>query len=234
MFVARTNANKPRIVVQRDGLLAFDPAPSSRPAPLDAFLRWEIAAAGDRCGPTAVSWIDGEDRVVWQAAVPARMHALSFGPCNELKVVTYRRLPRLGSPFVANGGYLIANAVVVVVDSGGVWLLRKTDGATLLDVATNDSTSNPNVGLFFDGGEYVFDGTCRGRAYHGATFALCGDHVVYFNGKTALLVDIVKLRVDARASYPKNATIRSTGLHTDVTIHLGTHELALRGETYMK
>jgi hypothetical protein len=213
-----------RIVMLDRDAAAYEPRAGARPTPLEPFLRWELGAS---CEPTALALVDGDDRVVWQRAVPARVRALA-GDCDDAAV--YRRQPRAADGVIHGVmGIERTPAAVVEADYSGILVVRAGDGIVLLDQPAPAGSAS----VFFDQGTYDLDGTCQGRVRGARLFARCGDEAVYFNGSTAMLLSLASLRVEAQTTLPAGATVRSTGLRTDMTIQLGKHTLLLQGVTHV-
>jgi hypothetical protein len=92
--------------------------------------------------------------------------------------------------------------------------------------------------VVFDKGTFVVAGLpgCRDPARHARVFARCGERPVYFNGTTAMIVAIDKLRVEARGAYRRDATGRYIGRAERArgSISMGPYTLTLDGITYMR
>lgn len=195
-------------------------------------MRWETAeTTGSACHPRALSWIDGDEHVTWERAVPARFGAVSFGDCGELEMSSYRRRPRANAPLL----YLVYGSsetddAIVVGDETGVLALKKSDGALALDFEAPRNRG----GLMFDSGTFTLDGEprCEGPAHHARVFARCGDRIVYFNGTTAALVAPSPWRVEARATFSGPAT--GPPLRPEASLPLGTRTLTLKGTIYTR
>jgi outer membrane protein assembly factor BamB len=232
---ARSLAGAPRMIVPAGALAAFDPPAGSRPRSLAPFLRWEIEArtgtVREGCYARAFSWVDGDERVVWEKPVPPRVGTLFFGACDEPEVTFYAGAPRMGPPHVYTVlGVQATDDAVVEADLTGVLAMAKADGRPLLDVDA------PIAGdaLFFDAGSFRLDGKprCEGPSARAHVFARCGDRFVYFNGTTAALIATSPWRVEARATYPQDARTSPRDRGAEASIRLGKHTLTLRGVTY--
>jgi hypothetical protein len=228
----RTRAGDRRVVVPSTGLVAYS-APSSQPAPLQPFLRWELEAdANGRCHPRALSRIDGEERVVWERALPTRIRALDFGACDDQEVTGYRRGPRDAAWALYDAlGVVDTGTAFVTADPSGVLALRATDGAIVLDHAAAQGTDR----VFFDNGTFALRGIsgCDGRSRRARVFARCGARVLYFNGTTALVLALDPLRVLASAQFDRKAHLESAGARTHAVIPVGPYTLDLDGIVYM-
>ena len=218
-----------RVVIMERELAAFDLPAGAKPTPLAAFVRWELDG---RCRPSALALVDGDDRVVWQRAVPARVPGMSLGSCDDGEVREYRRRPRAtGNLLYHVLGIERTPAAIVEADVTGLFVLRASDGVVLLDVPAPASGTSS---VFFDQGTYDLDGACKGEVRHAQFFARCGDDAIYFNGATAILMSLVTLRVEAQTTFPTGATVRSSGVRTDITLRLGKHALTLQGMTFVE
>lgn len=237
--LARTRAGGVRVVLPlpEGSLAAFDLATDAQPKALDPFLRWHFEERMDadgrvRCHPDEVAWVDGDDEVVWNRALPARTRATSWGLCDDHEVAYYLRRPRYAgiSPHLLTGASA-AGDMVAVADMTGVLALARKDGAVLLDRAAR----RDDQALFFDSGTFALDSDppCSGQAPHGQVFAQCGSSLVYFNGSTALLIDMGAWRVEAESALTP-AMVTSRGVKTEAAIPLGARILSLRGRTYMR
>jgi outer membrane protein assembly factor BamB len=220
-----------RIIAPTGPLVAYD-LPHGMPPPLAPFLRWQFDPT--TCRTRALAWVDGDNRVVWERAVPARVVAAARGSCEQLELGYYRRRPRAS----ADGRFLSfgiheAETVLVQADVSGLFVLRKTDGAVLLDLDAPD-----DHGLFFDDGEFELRGLagCSGRSSYAHVLARCGERIVYFNGRTALVVALDTLRVEARGRFDGmvDAVHGRRAETSEAEIAVGAWTLVLRGITYMR
>lgn len=183
------------------------------------------------CRPAEVAWVDGDDKVVWKRGLPARLRATSWGLCSDEEVTYYLRRPRyVGLSPLLFPGVAAAGDRIVVADTTGVLVLDRKDGAALLDRAAH----RDGQALFFDRGTFALDSSppCSGPARHGQVFAQCGSSLVYFNGRTAILMDMRAPRVEAETALTP-AMVTSRGVKTEAAIPLGARVLSLRAITYV-
>ena len=236
--VARTSAGTPRIVTLRGGVTALDPAPGAMPAPLEPFAFWEFEAKpgpdGDDCYPRSLTWLDGEDRVLWRRELPARIRKFNFGTCAESEISEYRRSPRRNARLlgVVFGG-LELDEILVAPDPSGLLVLRKADGKIVLDFAA------PAVGsaFYFDEGAFELVGVpdCKGPSAGAQVFARCGERVVYFNGSTAAVLKLNPPRLEARGVF-RTELHETQGRPSEAhaAIPLGRMTLRLNGTVFMR
>jgi outer membrane protein assembly factor BamB len=220
-----------RVIAGGQKLVAFDP-PRDVPPPLASFLRWMLEPV--TCKPRALAWIDGDDRVVWERALPPRMRALGFGPCEELEASYYQRRPRVNArALYAALGVVETAGALVEADVTGILALDKRDGHVLLDL-----DAPADHALFFDDGEFELQGLadCKGPARSAHVVAQCSGKLVYFNGRTALVIAIDTLNVEARGKF--DGTVKAVhggrAEQSEATVGLGPYKLVLRGITYMR
>jgi hypothetical protein len=211
-------------------LLSSPGVSGDAPAPPPGYLHFSLRAAKDgTCSLVAAEWIDGDGRRLWSSPLPARMRG-SRGPCAAHELAAYRQSPRNGGiPGVA---YLEARGALWVHDHAGLLALDARGGKILFDA---EAAKLPlGESFFFDHGRFTW-GSCSGPAPHGWVFAVCEDALLYFNGSTALLVELGKRREKARASYV-SATSTSVGraAREQTRIPLGGRTLELDGITYMR
>jgi outer membrane protein assembly factor BamB len=229
----RMRAGGRRVLVPSGVLEAFDPVAGSRPVPMAPYLRWEVATQGDHCAPVAVSSIDREERVLWRHEIPDRLRSQRWGTCDLAELASYRRSPRHGPPWYDVLGISETSDAWVVADAGGLLVLRKQDGAVLLDAAlpARDPT------LFFDDGTFTLSGDppCTGKARRARIFARCGDRFLFFNGSQAALLAPSPWRIETRGAFAR-ATGRPGGraATSQTTLQLGARTLELDGITYMR
>ena len=231
--LARTHAGGARLVfpVRPLAVAAFDPPPAGTvPKPREPFARWEVDRRGDDCTARSIAWVDGDDEVLWDHPLPAWMRSSMVAKCAELETLDYLRNPRAtrSAWFTAESE---ANGALVEVDDTGVLVLGERNGATLLEVQAPVATASQR-GLFFDDGTFELDTTptCKGPAKHGRAFARCGDELVFFNGRTAMLIGEKPWRVESRGAYAGGPA----GAFVHATIPLGARTLTLDGRTYMR
>lgn len=201
-------------------------APGSRPG----YLHFSLRASKDgSCSLVAAEWIDGDGHPLWSSPLPARMRG-SRGRCAAHELAAYRQSPRNGE--IPGVGHLEARGALWVCDRGGLLALDPRSGKILFDAGA--ANMPPGESFFFDQGRFSW-GSCSGPAPHGRVFAVCEDALLYFNGSTALLVDLEKRRERARASYV-SATSTSSGraAREQTGIPLGGRTLELDGITYMR
>src|SRR5262249_16960847 len=124
------------------------------------------------------------------------------------------------------------HGVLWVFDHGGPLALHPKSGKILLDAAAANRPLGES--FFFDEGTFTW-GACSGPAPHARVFEVCEGSLIYFNGSTALLVDLGTWRVKARASY-KSGNSESLGraARERTQIPLGGKTLELEGITFMR
>ena len=211
-------------------LLLFSSSGGAAPAPLPGYLRFSLREAKDgTCSLVAAEWIDGDGHRSWSRPLPARMRG-SRGPCAAHELAAYRQSPRDGGiPGVA---HLEARGALWVHEHTGLLALDSRSGKILLDTEAANMPLGESFG--FDQGRFTW-GSCSGPAPRGRVFAVCEDALLYFNGSTALLVDLGKRREKARGSYlSATSTPSGRAAREKTRIPLGGQTLALDGITYLR
>jgi outer membrane protein assembly factor BamB len=203
--VGSTGRGGPRVVLPIAGAVAaWDPAPRRAPAPMAPYLRLEHADErgrdeGPRCRSVALSWVDGEENVVWRRELPARFQGSEAGTCAAGTAVLLRRRPRL------TAGFLELGATVVVARAAGVLALDRRSGEVVLDLDAPPEGPEGDT-LYFDGGTFSLSGTpsCTGRSDRAFVFERCASRVLFFNGSTAALLGGRPFAVEARAVFSQH------------------------------
>jgi hypothetical protein len=226
LAVSAGREGRTRVVVPIAGLSAFEFEPDEKPAPLPAFLRWQLfpetsteGGFSDFCTPRAVEWVGPDERVIWRRELPAHLQRDSRESCRY-----YRRHPRQQT----FNRTLETETALAIASPSGVLVLRRSDGAVLLDANV------PNrAGFLFDNGDFYLENgpTCAGPAP--SIFALCDEHLLFFNGTAAVWIDTRSWRVQARGNVGPLEHADQSGVHTEARVPLGKLNLVLRGTTYM-
>jgi outer membrane protein assembly factor BamB len=230
LWMANDAKGRGRLFVVEEGTLTAVAPGGDAPAPLPGYLHFRLRAAKNgACSLAAAEWIDGDGRRSWSSPLPPRLRG-SRGSCAEYELAMYRRSPRhAGIPGLAT---LEARGTLWLFDHGGLLALDPRSGKILLDA----TAANRPLGeaFFFDSGSFTW-GSCSGGAPHAQVFEVCDDSLLYFNGSTALLVDLATRRVKARAPYVSGTSVSGGRAAREQTrIPLGGKTLELDGITHMR
>jgi hypothetical protein len=192
------------------------------------YLRFEFGkTARSKCAARDVSWIDRTDKVIWRTALPERMQKLAWGDCHD-RVEPYRAQPqalRYLNWHVLD--VIELDDTIVVADTTGILALEKSSGRLLSDLPV------PNQGrplVFFDSGHFALTGevVCNGKTWPRArVFHRCGEHIIYFNGRRAVLLGTTPLRIEAEGAFLGQRKHLRDG--TGSVLQVGKNELILTG-----
>jgi hypothetical protein len=154
-----------------------------------------------------VSLIDAAGKPAWKAQLPPRMRRYQAG-LGVTEVQAIREYPRQAATHLSSlCGLMYLDDAVVIGDRTGLIALSMKDGRGILDYA-DDRSDNAET-LFFDRGTYrikAHDGrTWSGDARRATFIAVCGDRLVYFNGRTLALFAMSPWKLCASINYNPGA-----------------------------
>jgi hypothetical protein len=196
--------------------------------------------AGNRaCDLASVSWLDASGRVAWTSPVPARMASPDSVEC-----VSCERNPGGPEPCVDKTAErawpsnvdepLLVDGAVAIADGTGLWVLDLATGQPRLDW-TDPAPANA-AGYWADTAEYRLEGVtgCAGYAPGGLPFVRCDDKLVWFDGRTAVVVDTSSWKVLATGAFsaPAAPTVCGKSDTWSTRIPVGPWVLAIDGTIY--
>jgi outer membrane protein assembly factor BamB len=219
-FLLAATAEHPERLVFSAGVLL--PAPGSAAPPRQAYLRFDFEKVGQgQCESAKVSWLDGDDRVVWEAKLPDRMR--SRLECDMLAY--YVKNPRLHDDTVGRNLRVIeADRSIFIADQSGVVALDRASGKKLLDLAL--PSEGRTVGYDLHGFRLTGTPSCNGSADPTGVFARCQDHIIYFSGSRGALLQTNPPAVKARGTYQGRKKSMSGG-EVEYAVELGNGTLTL-------
>ncbi len=206
-------------------------------------LHFSVAAARGARSPDkkakvfrvdGVRLVDRSGKTLWKVKLPKRfadhevvMDAVARG--------THEQSPWLVWPVEdAITGVVQLEDLIVVADPAGLLVLEAKSGQTLVDWTDPNAGSAGPRPLTFDTARYTFGragvSACGGRAAKGRVLARCGDELVYFNGRTAALVSLVRPAEPANVRYEYDRHYRrgADAFTFGATLPLGDGELVFQ------
>jgi outer membrane protein assembly factor BamB len=220
------------LVVDGGDVVAYDLPREPRPAPLAPFLAWTFAQGkqGDYA-PTALAWVDAEDRLAWTQALPPHVRD-GFGRLDATDIASHANRPRF-EPFMHASlfGILESDDALAIGHAEGVWVVRRKDGGTVLDHVAG----KPLYRIDFDDGTYAINGTsqCTGRARGAKVFTRCGSDMVWFDGARAALVDAKTWQVRAESVLTQAPSSLGRG-RRQAELEIGGRRLRVEGAVFMR
>jgi hypothetical protein len=123
---------------------------------------------------------------------------------------------------------LIAENWIAIPDESGLLVLDLANGGALLDWA--DPAPQRAPWYFVHTAQYRVEGlSCEGEARSGRPLAICGDNLLFFSGRTAVLVDVRNWSVAATGPFTSKSD--DDGRIT-TRIGLGKWTLVLDGRVF--
>jgi hypothetical protein len=210
------------------------------------YLRWNFGAPRatqvpeyEICAAESVSYVDGNDRVLWTRELPARMTAADRalcvcrradgkGPCAS-EVEYYRRDPRRSEPGFSLGTRELGNSLAVA-DATGLLVLDRATGDVRFDWADPAAPARFNA----DRIHYDFTGLegCSGDSGP-QIFTVCAGKLIWFGGGDVIAVDTASWKVVATGRYDgRGKTSHGHDSTHRAQITIGEWLLKLDGITY--
>jgi hypothetical protein len=208
----RSHYGPPRVVDERDSLI---------PEGL-------LAEDARVCDLVSISWIDSEGNVAWTRPVAA--HMTDSYVCVPENSVCDPRVADDTAPSTFTGPLsifppLVTQKWIAIGDRTGLVVLDLASGRVLLD--WGDPAARRTPSFVANTAHYRVEGlSCEGEARSGRPLVVCGDNLLYFSGRVAVLVDVHSWTVVANGRFAKQT---DDDRRVTTRVSLGKWTLALDG-----
>lgn len=174
-----------------------------------------------------MSWIDSEGNAAWTRPVAAHMKN-SYVCVPENSVCDSRVTDDIAPGAFEVFPPLVAEKWIAIPDEAGLLIVERATGGALLNWADPAPQREPSY--FAHTAQYRIEGlSCEGEARWGRPLALCGDELLFFSGRTAVLVDVRNWSVVASGRFTSKTA--NDGRIT-TRLSLGKWKLVLDGQVF--